>query len=56
MTYGQTHVAVEETPMRINYGLASHPSLSPRRATRSKAGLSFRATLPLEYFMEEWEV
>ena len=54
-TCAQVHVAVEETPMRINYCLAEHPSLPLGREARRKPGLRLGTTMPLEYFLEEWE-
>lgn len=54
-TCAQVHVAVEEPPVRINYSLVKHPSLSFRREIRRKPRPRFGTTLPLEYFVEEWE-
>jgi hypothetical protein len=46
---------IKETPMRINYSLAKHPSLPLRREARRRSGPMFGTTLPLEYFVEEWD-
>ncbi|MFQ5834227.1 MAG: hypothetical protein ACE5H4_16100, partial [Candidatus Thorarchaeota archaeon] len=49
----QIHVHVEETPMRVNYTLAKHPSLPVRRRSKGK-GVDYATTLPLACFVEEW--
>lgn len=54
-TCAQAHMAVEESPMRINYRLVKHPSLLIRVESRRKARLRFGTTLPLECFVEEWD-
>jgi hypothetical protein len=54
-TCAQTHLAVEKTPMRINYSLAKHPSLPFGREARRKPGPRFGTTPPLEHFVEEWD-
>ena len=41
--------------MRINYGLVKHPSLPFGGEIRRKLGPRFGTTLPLEYFVEEWD-
>jgi hypothetical protein len=41
--------------MRINYSLAKHPSLPFGRTLRKKPAPRFGITLPLEYFVEEWD-
>lgn len=49
----QVHIFVEQTPMRIVYHLAKHPSLPSRIESQPKRGAVFGVTLPLEYFFED---
>ena len=46
---------LRKPPMRINYSLAKHPSLPLRREARRRFEPRFGTTLPLKYFVEEWD-
>ena len=50
----QVHIMVHQSPMRIIYELMKHPALPPRRGSRPKPTGRFGSTLPLEFFIKEW--
>jgi hypothetical protein len=51
----QVHILVHQSPMRIIYELMKHPSLPHRRESRAKTTGRFGTTLPLEFFIKEWQ-
>ncbi|MFW9960723.1 MAG: hypothetical protein ACFFDV_06890 [Candidatus Thorarchaeota archaeon] len=49
----QIHILVEQTPMRIVYTLAKHPSLQVHSEYQIRHNARFGVTLPLDFFFED---